>query len=299
MRIGVLLCLAVLLTAGCQKSNVAKSMDLKTFDVEEAPPGLVATPPAGTPGIKVSIPQIAYTYTYRFSLPLAEIARTQKAHIALCDRLGFGRCRVIAMDRNSGAGFSSGTLKLELAAPLVRDFGLKLADKVRDAGGEEVGNAIVAEDLSKQLVDTQARLDAKILLAQRLTGLLRTRQGSVADLVAAESALADVQEQIDGARSWLAEARGRVAMSTVDVDYSVSGPLSGGFFDPIRKTFATMSDGLGQSIANLIYAIVVTLPWLLALTMLIFTLRRLKILRNPFRRRAGKSGAAPSDRHDE
>lgn len=246
------------LLGGCGKAPEGTSA--KSFDVAEEPPAAPAAA-GGATAIKVSAPQIAYTYRYGYRLPAAAIAVVQERHIALCDRLSPAGCRVLDMQRAVDEGAStSASLKLVVRADFARRFGRALADATAQAGGTQADSSIAAEDLSKQMVDTEARLRARQALADRLMELLRTRNGPVADLVAAERSVADVQEEIDAARSWLAEARGRVAMSTVELTYDAGG-LGGGFTEPLRASFRTMAGFFGQSLALLIQLIAVLVPW--------------------------------------
>ncbi|MET0269572.1 MAG: DUF4349 domain-containing protein [Sphingomonas sp.] len=251
---------AAALVGGCSQSPGGDGApEGGTVDAaEETPAG--ARPNAT---IAVSIPQIAYIYRYAFDVPGDSIAAVQDRHIALCDRLGPNGCRVIEMQRASGdAADASGSLKLTVRADLARAFGRALAEAAARAGGTQAESSIAAEDLSRQIVDTEARLRSRQALADRLMDLLRTRNGPVADLVAAERAVAEVQEEIDAARSWLAEARGRVATSTFELRYA-GGGSAGGFVAPLRGSIATMAGFLGQSMALLMQLAAVLLPWLL------------------------------------
>ena len=253
---------ALALLAGCKKAEPGSrsAPDAFTTDAGSAAAG----DKQGAAGIKVSLPQIAYAYHYSFSLPTADIATVQQRHIALCDRLGPASCHVLDMEGNTRDGVSTGgTLKLEVAAVLARSFEASLVKAVNDSGGRRSDSRIEAEDLSKQIVDVEARLRSKQALADRLMTLLKTRSGPVSDLVEAERQVASVQEEIDAAQSELADARGRVAMSTFELSYQSDGALSGGFLGPLRSSFGTMGSFLGQSLSMLITLIAVLLPWTL------------------------------------
>ena len=119
--------------------------------------------------------------------------------------------------------------------------------------------------MSKQIVDTEARLRARTLLRDRLMEVLRSRQGTVAELVEAERGVAQVNEEIDRARSWLAEMRGRVNYSRVTVSYNSSARSGGSFGRPIVEAFQSIGSILGTTIAFMIYALTVLIPVGLAL----------------------------------
>jgi hypothetical protein len=217
---------------GCDK---ASPPDAVTADTASAPEQFAAAPTgsdqtakeAGTAPLAVSVPQIAYVYDLGFVLPEAAIGRVQAAHVSLCDRLGPARCQVLGLERQAGdAGTSAATLKLRVATADARRFEHDAEHAVGSSGGRTTATSIAAEDVSKQISDTQARLAQRELLVQRLTEILRTRQGKVGDLVEAERSVAAAQEEVDQARSWLTELQGRVAMSTFNLSYSATAPSS-------------------------------------------------------------------------
>ena len=221
--------------------------------------------PSGRAEIPVHLPQIAYSYRYGFAVPAGLLEVTQKAHVAACDRLGPARCQIVTMSRSGGAEFESGSLRLKVDAAKARRFGADLEKSVSSSGGELNDSSTSAEDLSKQIIDTDARVKAKTLLAQRLTELLKTRNGTTADLVAAERALADVQEELDGAGTYLAEMKGRVAMSDIDINYSTQQTATKSFFEPMKTAFSSVGETFAISVAALVRFLIFVLPWGLAL----------------------------------
>jgi len=227
--------------------------------------------------IPVSKPQIAYSYEFGYRVSAGQIPDVQKQHANYCEKQGPSVCRVINLRRSGDeANYAYAMLHLEVAAPKAKSFGTSLTDMVKQAGGYEASTSIEGEDLSKQIVDTEARLRSRELLAKRLTELLRTRNGSVEELVQAERAVTEVNEEIDKARSWLAEMRGRIAFSKVIVNYESNAPGAGSFTAPIRTAWNNISSMLGSSIGALITILTVTLPWILLLSLVIYLRRRFK-----------------------
>ena len=220
---------------------------------------------AQSSAIPLSQPQLAYSYRYGFRLPSNRVAETQQAHSAACEKLGIARCRVISLSRSGDEDRQYGELRLSIDAKLARSFAADLGGIVSGKGGEQIDAGITAEDLSKQIVDTDARIRAKTLLADRLTQLLATRGGSVADLVEAERALSQVQEELDQARTWLAEMKGRVAMSDMVIAYSSTPTASSSLLSPVREAISSAGEILGFSVGALIRFLVAALPWLLVL----------------------------------
>ncbi len=113
------------------------------------------------------------------------------------------------------------------------------------------------------------------MLADRLTQLLATRGGSVADLVEAERALSQVQEELDQARTWLAEMKGRVAMSVMTINYSSTPTASSSLLSPVREAFSSAGEIFGFSLGALIRFVVAAIPWALLLWGAVALFRRL------------------------
>lgn len=227
--------------------------------------------------IPVPKPQIAYSYEFGYRVSAGQITDVQKQHASYCEKQGPSVCRVLNLRRSGDeANYAYAMLHLEVAAPKAKSFGTSLTEIIEQAGGYEASTSIEGEDLSKQIVDTEARLRSRELLAKRLTELLRTRNGSVEELVQAERAVTEVNEEIDKARSWLAEMRGRIAFSKVIVNYESNAPGAGSFTAPIRAAWNNISSMLGSSIGALITIVTVTLPWILLVSLGVYLRRRLK-----------------------
>lgn len=276
MRKGLIVFLMLVAVAGCSKnSDSAASGNLTTIDLKEAPSAAEAAsaPSEGGGGnasidpaaIPVSVPKIAYVYDFGFRIGADEIPALQRRHADLCEKQGPNVCRVLEMRQSGEEGdYARGSLSLAVAAPRARTFGAQLAKSANEVGGKEVSSSISGEDLSKQIIDTEARLRARSLLRDRLMEVLATRKGTVAELVEAERGVAQVNEEIDQARSWLAEMLQRVDFSRVNISYASGSPSGGGFVAPIRSVVGNIGSILGYIFAMLIAAITVAVP--LALT---------------------------------
>ena len=150
--------------------------------------------------------------------------------------------------------FSSFVVSIRLA------FGALLEKEATDSGAEQISANIQAEELSKAIVDTEARLDARTALRDRLQEVLRTRKGSVRELVEAERSVAQVNEEIDQARSWLGEMKGRVAYSRVNIRYETGAIVTNDFLAPIQGVVGSMGSIFGFIIAGLMLLLAIGLP---------------------------------------
>lgn len=239
---------------------------------EDANAASAAPPPMTVP---VAAPQIAYRFDYGFRVPKAAIQPLQERHVDMCEARGPNICRVISMEQSDDDGdYAYGALALAVAADTARDFGKSLAEVSGQMDGELSSSSIQGEDLSKKIVDTEARLRARSLLRDRLMEILRNREGTVAELVEAERGVAQVNEEIDQARSWLAEMRGRVAFTQMQIRYEAGSRNTGSFVKPIRDAWGSIGGLLGGLIAFLIIAVTVLVPLGLVVWLLVTLFRR-------------------------
>jgi hypothetical protein len=283
---------AAAMIGGCSKSASDSQSTSATMDA--AAPDTAAASRAKEPGadgaapLEVKLPQLAYAYKLGFRLPSDRIAHAQEAHRGLCEKLGPARCQLLALERGSADG-SQGDATLRLRVASAKGFSESVAKVVADAGGRASDTNVAAEDVSKQMVDAEARIRQRELLVARLTEILRNRTGKVAELVEAERSVAEAQEELDKAKAWLAELRGRVAMSDFEIRYSAVAPsVSPG------STGAQLSEAVSGSGASFVIGLralltlaIYLLPWALLLVPVVLVVRRLR------RKRDG--GAANAD----
>ena len=291
---------AVALLAGCSENSEQHSVSerVTTVDVEaaaeapqadfgfteampqNAPPPVAAPPPSPRPAmdrasqaepgepignaggtIAVGMPQVAYTFAYGFRVPADTIRPLQERHADMCEAKGPQTCRIVSMNQGEQEGdYAYGSLTIAVRSSEARTFGKALTAATGRMDGELVSSSIEGEDLSKSIVDTEARLQARTVLRDRLMDVLRNRRGTVSELVAAERGVAQVNEEIDQARSWLTEMRARVAFSTMTVEYQAGAPIEGGFAEPIRSAWGSLASLLGNMIAVLMILLTVMLP---------------------------------------
>lgn len=304
---GGLAALLVAITCAILLNSTSRRVTLNTYDVAESParPALLdrsgspapamnmsynypAPAPAveptgdgvGAAAIPVAVPQIAYSFTLGYRLPAAAIAGAQQAHIDLCNRLG-PRCQLVAMQRASGDdGTQSAHLKLRVASVIAQQVSTDLTAAVGKAGGRAVDTQISAEDVSKDLVDTDARLRQREILVARLTDMLRGRQGKVGELVEAERSVAQAQEELDQAKGWLGALRRRVAYSDFSISYApvtapVAAPTRQGFFGQVGDAIAQPGAAVTGTGRTLLLLVIYLAPWALLAALALFTARPL------------------------
>lgn len=260
-----LIVLAVTLAlAGCSKPQGVRSVQgekLNAFDVAE-------------PAAAAQTPRIAYSFDVSYALDGGSIAAIEARHTALCTSLG-ARCRVASSSVSDGSddeGNASGEAKLIVDARIAAAFGKRLDAVVTDAGGRVTNRGSSGEDVTKQVIDVGARIAAKQALADRLVALIRTGGGGVGDLVAAEKAYSDAQGELESARAEQAVLAERVAMSDITLHYASRG--AGSVLAPVGRALHGAGASFGWSIAGLVTFIVVTAPWLVLLSVVLWVFRR-------------------------
>jgi len=149
---------------------------------------------------------------------------------------------------------------------------------IEDAGGRSTDTKVEGEDVSKSIVDTQARIKQRELLVARLTTVLRTRKGSVGELVEAERSVTAAQEELEQARAWLKEQQGRVAMSEFDIRYMAITASANA-----ESVGAQLGDATQASAANFLIGLrtvftlaIYLLPWALLIFPVVMLVRWLR-----------------------
>ena len=213
--------------------------------------------------------QIAYSYAYGFRVDAENLPGLQQRHRALCVEMG-SDCRVLSLVQSGDEDYGYGEMQLQVAASRVEEFGGQLSAAAEGIDAEQVSFGISGEDLTEQIIDTEAHLEGRRVLRDRLMQVLRTRQGSVGDLVQAERGVAEVNEEIDAASQRLANMRNRVAFSAVGITYDpMLGEYQVGFSRPIAEAFGAIGSTLGVTVAAIIYIAVALVP----ITLIAFLLR--------------------------
>jgi hypothetical protein len=301
MRIVLMLAAAAAVT-GCSAQN-GPSGSQTTAESAMAPATADAAARSkggdGPAPVEVALPQLAYSYKLGFLLDGGKIAEAQEAHRALCERLGPARCQLLALSRGQAEDAEgSALLKLRVASAEARSFSDALGKAVSQAGGRTIGTQVSAEDVSKNIVDAEARIRQRELLVTRLTEILHTRTGKVAELVEAERSVAQAQEELDQAKGWLAELRGRVAMSDFEINYSAVAPSASPGSTGSQLADAIVGSGASFliGIRGLLTLFIYLLPWLLILVPAVLLVRA---GRRRWRRRPVEAVAAQAPPPDE
>ncbi|KRA83817.1 hypothetical protein ASD76_07315 [Altererythrobacter sp. Root672] len=212
--------------------------------------------------IPVTLPKLAFVLDYGFRLKPKEIAPLQQKHADMCEALGPYQCQIVSLTRTGEEDEIYGELQLAVASEKARGFATLLSAAAESDGAETFKANITGEDMSKSIVDTEARIRGRVALRDRLMEVLKTRKGTVQQLVEAERGVAAVNEEIDQAQSWLKEQKGRVAFSRMTLSYESATP-GGSFLKPIEGAFGAIGSILGVLVAGIILMLAVVGPLVL------------------------------------
>jgi len=219
--------------------------------------------------IEASANYLAYRYGYDFSLPAAAVKTTAQQHADLCLKAGPRLCQILSQStQDYDVDNVSANITLRAEPDWLDGFRTQMSETVTEADGKLTSSRVTAEDLTRQILDVDARLSAQITLRDRLQGLLETRNAELADLLALERELARVQGQIESATSTLRALRERVNMSIVDISYQTrSRAVSSSAISPIGRALKQFVGTVSQGIAAVINFLAFILPWLLFLVL--------------------------------
>jgi hypothetical protein len=214
------------------------------------------------------------------------VIAVRDGHVKACAAAGPGKCQLLGTSSNAvGQDEISAELRLRGEPVWLEGFRASIQADADKADGRLVNNSITSEDLTREMVDTQATLNAQTKLRDRLTGLLANHKGKLADLLEVERELARVQGEIDSRTSQLNVMRTRIAMSDLTVGYQSEGvAVSDQTADPTVRAFQEFLGIVSYSFAGLIRFVAGVLPWLIILVPAGWYVRRWWV-----RRRAAKT----------
>ena len=232
---------------------------------------------------------MAYVYGLGLELPGNRLASVMDAHAQACTAAGPAVCQLMNVSREGDPDvFISGSLTLRARADWLQTFIAQAEESADEAGGEVRSRTTSAEDVTRQMVDTEARLTALRTLRDRLQEILRSRPGRLSDLLEVERELARVQGELDATTSALAVLRQRVDMSELQIGYTMADrAVTPRTFEPISEAASGFLHTLSWGVAGIITFVAMILPWALFLGLVVWGLRALKVGRGwrwPWRR---------------
>ncbi len=166
-------------------------------------------------------PMLALAYKLGLVVPVDQVRPLMESHQEACERAGSDQCQVLAANA-SAEGDDKATAELTLRATpaWMRVFRTRAEADAKDLGGRIDEAATEGDDLSTQVIDTEAAQAARAAERARLTELMSRRADSLQDTLQVEQEITRVQGEMDQAASELAAMKNRIVMQTVTVAYA-------------------------------------------------------------------------------
>jgi hypothetical protein len=219
---------------------------------------------------------LAYAYQIGLELPAANVSAVVERHATACQQAGPRVCQLIGSNVSGDPESAmNGYVSMRGEPNWLRSFMSGLEAEAEQAGGRILQETTNSEDLTRAIVDTEARLRAQTALRDRLQRLLESRPGRLSDLLEVERELARVQAEIDSVQSNLAVMRTRVSMSELTLNYqSAPRPLRSDTFRPLGEALANFLGFVVAGFAAIITVIAVLLPWALVIGLIVWAALR-------------------------
>ena len=276
MRIGVLVILSLVL-AGCGQRSYAPAMDAVDAPVsfEMAPAAAKRADNPGSPPTGVAAPMIAYAYSDVMWAPAQQVKPLMQRHQKACVDAGPLTCQVVSVQQSQGED-ASATLELRATPAWITQLHGRLDGDVKAAGGRLTQSEVSSEDLTRSIIDGEARLRAQTTLRDRLQKLLAERPGKLAELLEVERELARVQGEVDSAQSNLAVMRTRVATSSLTLTYQSLRPTShaSGAWGPLVEALREIQSTFAVSLGVLVRVAAFTVPWAIVAGLVLWLMRK-------------------------
>ncbi|MFC7291280.1 DUF4349 domain-containing protein [Hirschia litorea] len=281
MKKTLLFSAAILALSACgggddHKSAATQSMDYLSED-SYAPRAMVhasgemlerkaasPAPPIDQGATAPTGPMLAYTHNRSIESPAGDVEKVVNSHVSQCEKAGYSKCMVVNSNQNGiGEEWASANLHIRATPEWIDKFFKDLPDDLKASKSKITSASTSAQDLSTQIVDTDARLKAQLTLRDRLQALLTDRPSDLGDLIELERELSRVQSDIDANASVLASLRQRVAMSNLHMNYSAKSTVtSRSVWAPLADAFGNFFGNFASALGAVITTIANILPWL-------------------------------------
>lgn len=268
----LLISLTALALVACEDGgNYSGAMDMAEADFAPAP-----APAPAPQGAQKSAPietynegadpagvYLAYRYGYGLVMPSKSVKATSDKHMQICRDAGASKCQITGSNTNTYSDEDiRANLSLRAEPEWLQTFVTGMKADIAEVDGRIESENTSVEDLTRAILDTDARLKAQTTLRTRLENLLETRDAKLPDLLALERELARVQGEIESATANLKALRARISMSVVNLSYtSERVAVSRSSVSPIGSALKDFVGILSEGVAGVILFFAFMLPW--------------------------------------
>src|SRR5258708_5598992 len=230
--------------------------------------GSVAGPAQGNPSADGR--RLAITHRFTLRVPSSETETIQQKHLAECTRLG---CTIVStsIDR-SNEGRVNARAAIRIKPESYDAFAAALAAPPAMITMKSQS----AEDLAVPILDAEKRLEAKTVLRDRLTAMLRDQTvKTAADLITIEKELAQAQGDIETFVAQRDNLRTRTDTVRVDIFYAgAAGQFGGVDRTPIHQAISGIGQTVVSSVSWLISFLAALVPCLPVIALFCWAPRR-------------------------
>jgi hypothetical protein len=252
---------------------------------DKAPPPAPAPAPAVmiAPGTLAGVDRtgnadrrMAYSHAFSVELPNDAVAPFQQKNLADCLAAGCTVLNTQLRDLSRGTALTGPMVFGSISVRIAPDHLVGFVASISAPPARLTNHTEQAEDQTAPLLDLDKRLEAQTTLRDRLTLMLKQQGTSVADLIAIEKQLADVQGTIESATAQRDYLRTITDTIRVDVSYSGITARTGSIdYVPLREALDGFARAIIISLGQLILFIAVILPWLPVVALVYWVVRRL------------------------
>lgn len=200
----------------------------------------------------------------------ASLAKGWQSVIDFCATI---QCEVVSssvMARTSES-VPAGSIILRVAP---QDYAKLFAETEKQ--GNIIQHTTETEDKTSQVVDLEAKIKNQNTYRDSLRAMLAKSSAKVSDLVEIQEKLTEVQSELDSEaaqRKILANETEKIA---VEINFRIEvASRRRSVFAPIGAAFRDSGYNLSESVATLIAFVIAILPWLVALILVIWLIRKL------------------------
>jgi hypothetical protein len=202
--------------------------------------------------------RLAITHRFTLRVPSAETEAIQQRHMAECTRLG---CTILStsIDRSIEGRFNA-RAAIRIKPESYDAFAAVLAAPP----ARVMMHSQSADDLALPIFEAEKRLEAKTVLRDRLTAMLRDQSvKTAADLITIEKELAQAQGDIETIVAQRDSLRTRTDTVRIDIVYTgVTGQVGGVDLTPIQQAIAGIGQTVVSSVSWLISSLAALVAWI-------------------------------------
>jgi len=141
--------------------------------------------------------------------------------------------------------------------------------------GKVKSQSMYTDDITEKYVDNEARLKNAQRLEANLINLLEKKSKELKDMLAVETELGRVREQIERFEGLKRYYDSKTSMATITVYLNEPYKYSSSIFDPLGRAFDVAGELFMTAIASIVVALSFAIPWLIVLGIVTYIIIRI------------------------